>query len=138
MLTIRLNRVGKRKESRFRIVVQEKSKAPSSNFLETLGHYNPHAESRVTNLKVERAKYWLNHGAKPSDTVYNIFIEHDILEGEKIDLGQPKKKQVKEEEKKESGEQKAGEDKKEAPAKKEETPKPAEVKNETKDKPSSL
>lgn len=139
MLSIRLTRVGKRKESRFRIIVQEKAKAPSSSFVEILGQYNPHAESRVTNFNSERAKYWLTQGAKPSDTVYNIFVDHDLIEGEKHDQGRPKKKQARK--KKESAEAGAEEVKKQAPEtaknkpdeKSKEEKKPADTKAEKSD-----
>lgn len=92
MLSIRLNRVGKRKDARFRIIVQEKARSPFSSYLEILGQYNPHAKSRVTNLNTERIKYWLACGAKPTATIHNIFVEHSLVKGEKIDLGRLKKK----------------------------------------------
>ena len=94
MLSIRLTRVGKRKDARFRIIVQEKAKSPFSSYLEILGQYNPHAQSRVTNLNTERIKYWLACGAKPTATVHNIFVEHSLVEGKKIDLGRLKKKKT--------------------------------------------
>lgn len=103
MLSIRLTRVGKRKDSRFRIIVQEKTKAPSSSFLELLGSYNPHTDPSTVNLDSERIKYWITQGAQPSDTVHNILIDQKIIEGEKVDLGRKKeKKSEKKEETKES------------------------------------
>lgn len=94
MLSIRLTRVGKRKDARFRIIVQEKAKSPFSSYLEILGQYNPHAESRVTNLNTERIRYWLAQGAKLTATVHNIFVEHNLVTGKKIDLGRLKKKKT--------------------------------------------
>ncbi len=83
MLTIRLSRVGKKKQPEYRLVISEKTKDPWGDVLEYLGHYNPLANPAAINLKVDRIKHWLSKGAQVSDTVKNILIDQKILESEK-------------------------------------------------------
>ncbi|MFA6525742.1 MAG: 30S ribosomal protein S16 [Patescibacteria group bacterium] len=102
MLAIRLTRVGKKNRPQYRIVVQEKSKAVSSNFLEKVGFYDPHDNSeKGLKLEVERIKYWMSQGAEVSATVHNILISKGVIEGKKIPKGRPAKKKDEAAEKKE-------------------------------------
>ena len=117
MLAIRLARIGKKNKSQYRIVVQEKSKATSSRFIEQVGFYNPHTESNTVQLKEERIKYWLSKGAQASPTVFNMLIANKIVEGSPIPLGRSKKKKSakgeKEEKKQEQKPKETKEEKKE-------------------------
>ena len=69
---IRLRRVGTKNDSSFRIVVTDARSPRDGRFLENLGTYQP--QKAIDNFKVdlERAKYWLQKGAQPSDTVRSI------------------------------------------------------------------
>lgn len=101
MLTIRLARVGKKKHSLFRVIISEKSKDTVGNYLELLGHYNPHTNQ--AELKADRIKYWISKGAQTSGTIHNLLIDHKIISGEKIKVANIKKK--KEEKKEEKTQQ---------------------------------
>ncbi|MBU2236151.1 30S ribosomal protein S16 [Patescibacteria group bacterium] len=93
MVTIRLTRVGQKNKPQYRIVVQEKSKATASDYLEKVGFYNPHDDSENgLQLNEERIKHWISKGAMPSDTVHNMLVEKGIIEGKKIPKGRPTKK----------------------------------------------
>ena len=135
MLAIRLTRVGKKNKPQYRIVVQEKSKATSSNYIEKVGFYNPHDDSESgLQLNEERIKHWISKGAEPSDTIHNMLVEKKIIEEKKIPKGRPTKK-------KKEGEEVEGEEKKEevkeepkAEEKKEETPKEEKVEEKPKEK----
>lgn len=83
MLTIRLSRVGKKKQPEYRLIINEKTKDPWGDVLEYLGYYNPRTKPATIKFEVERIKYWLSKGAQVSDTVKNILLEQKILEGEK-------------------------------------------------------
>ncbi len=83
MLTIRLSRVGKKKQPSYRLIVSEKSKDPWGKYLENLGHFNPLVEPPAINFKNDRIKYWLDHGAQASDTVWNLLVDQKLVEGEK-------------------------------------------------------
>ncbi|MCK4744465.1 30S ribosomal protein S16 [Candidatus Parcubacteria bacterium] len=84
MLSIRLTRVGKKKQPIYRVVVLDKRKDPWGKSLEILGNYNPRTKPSTINLKIERIKYWLSVGAQPSATVYNILIDQKIIDGKKV------------------------------------------------------
>lgn len=79
MLTIRLTRVGKKKQPVYRIVVTEKNRARDSRFVEIVGQYNPRREPAEINLKAERVQYWLSKGAQPSETVRSFLRKNKLL-----------------------------------------------------------
>lgn len=90
MLTIRLNRVGKKNKPYFRIVLQEHTIAPGGRHVEVLGSYDPHSKKTV--LKEERIKEWIAKGAQASDTAHNLFVKNGIISGEKKKVKIPAKK----------------------------------------------
>jgi small subunit ribosomal protein S16 len=83
MLTIRLSRVGKRKQPTYRFVVSEKSKDPWGKAVEIVGSYNPRAKPVSLVVKADRVQHWLSKGATASDTVWNLLVEQKVVSGEK-------------------------------------------------------
>ena len=74
MVVIRLARVGKKHDPKYRITVADSRKYVTGKFIEVLGTYVPTPmgkEQKVT-LNVEKAKEWLTKGAQPSDTVRHV------------------------------------------------------------------
>jgi len=101
MLKIRLQRVGRKHDPSFRVVLTDRRNATKSGkFLEVLGSYNARFGSPV--IKADRVLHWIKMGAQPSDTVHNLLINEKVIEGKKINV-LPKKspiiKEIKEEEK---------------------------------------
>ena len=85
MLKLRLQRVGRKNDPSFRVVVTESQNGPKSgNFLEILGSYD--ARQGVPQLKGDRIKYWLGKGALASATVHNMLVRFGQLEGDKINM----------------------------------------------------
>lgn len=85
MLKIRLQRVGKKHDPSFRVVLTDSRKGPQSGaFLEILGNYN--AQKGEPQLKGERIKHWITKGAQASDTVHNLLLKLKIIEGKKKDV----------------------------------------------------
>lgn len=85
MLTIRLQRVGRKNDPSFRVIlVESKRAAKTGNFNELLGSYDPRVD-RVA-LKADRIKYWISMGATVSDTLHNLLISQKIIEGKKINV----------------------------------------------------
>lgn len=83
MLTIRLQRVGKRNRPAFRLVVTEHTNGPKSGrFLEVLGSHDRILKN--TQLKESRIQHWLSKGVQTSDAVQNILVEAGILTGGKV------------------------------------------------------
>ncbi|MCH8048690.1 30S ribosomal protein S16 [Patescibacteria group bacterium] len=82
MLTIRLQRRGKKNQPFFKIIVtEEKNSSTRGRSVEELGFYNPLTKER--SLNGDRAKYWMSVGAQPSDTVYNMLVTDNVIEGKK-------------------------------------------------------
>lgn len=77
--TIRLQRVGRKKQSSFRIVVTEKTLARGGPALEILGTYNPRTEPSSIRFDAARALHWLRAGALPSDSVESIFRKTGVM-----------------------------------------------------------
>ncbi len=85
MLTIRLQRVGRKNDPSFRVIlVESKRAAKTGNYREMLGSYDPR-QDRI-DLKADRIKYWISMGATLSDTIHNMLISQKIIEGKKINV----------------------------------------------------
>lgn len=69
---IRLQRAGRKKRPFYRIVVADRAANRDGRFVERLGHYDPVPAEFDLVLNEERALYWLNMGAEPSDTVRSL------------------------------------------------------------------
>jgi small subunit ribosomal protein S16 len=62
-------RTGAKKQPSYRIIVKEKKSKRDGAYLENLGTYNPTREPAEINLKMDRVRYWIGQGAKPTETV---------------------------------------------------------------------
>ena len=69
MLAIKLMRTGAKKQPSYRVIVKEKKSKRDGAYLENLGTYNPAREPAEINLKMDRVRYWIGQGAKPTETV---------------------------------------------------------------------
>jgi small subunit ribosomal protein S16 len=78
VLSIRLSRIGKKKQPFYRVVVIDKRRPRDGRFVEIVGTYNPLKDPPEVNLNAERVKHWLGHGAQPSDTV-RTFIKRQKI-----------------------------------------------------------
>lgn len=70
---IRLSRVGRNKQSTFRIVVSDSIHARDGRLTEQIGHYDPLRDPAKIELDAERALHWLRVGAQPTNTVVSLF-----------------------------------------------------------------
>ena len=106
MLKIRLQRVGRKNDPSFRVIVTEHTTAAKKpgSFQEVLGSYDPRKDTHE--LKVERVKYWMERGAQTSGTVHNLLINAGVITGKKVNVlpkkTVPAKEEVKEEVKQEA------------------------------------
>lgn len=82
MLTIRLQRTGKKNQADFRIVLAEKESPVQKKFTEILGSYNP--RRKTFQAKEDRVKYWLGQRVELSETVHNLFVTKGLVEGKKV------------------------------------------------------
>ncbi|MEA3320082.1 MULTISPECIES: 30S ribosomal protein S16 [Bacillaceae] len=77
---IRLKRMGSKKSPFYRIVVADSRSPRDGRFIETVGTYNPVMQPAEVKINEELALKWLQDGAKPSDTVRNLFSNEGIME----------------------------------------------------------
>ncbi|MBT2654339.1 MULTISPECIES: 30S ribosomal protein S16 [Bacillaceae] len=77
---IRLKRMGAKKTPFYRIVVADSRSPRDGRYIEIVGTYNPVAEPAKVDINEELALKWLKDGAKPSDTVRNLFSNQGIME----------------------------------------------------------
>lgn len=100
MLKIRLQRVGRKHDPSFRVVlIDSRRAAKSGSFLDILGFYDARKKGKV-NLNGEKIKEWMSKGAQVSATVHNLLVGGKIIIGQKVDVLPPKKKAQKEEQSK--------------------------------------
>ncbi len=72
MVKIRLMRVGKRKQPSYRVVVADSRSPRDGRIIEAIGHYQPRQDPSVVQIDEDRALYWLQKGAQPSDQVRQL------------------------------------------------------------------
>ncbi len=96
MLKIKLQRVGRKHDPSYRIVITDRRTGPKSNkHVEIVGHYD--AIRKTKEFKEDRIKHWISMGAKPTDSVHNLLVKAGIIEG-KIKNVLPKKTPIIDEE----------------------------------------
>lgn len=81
MLAIKLQQTGKTNKKMFRVIISEKSRDPYGRALEILGSYNPHSKELI--VKADRVKHWISQGAQMTDTINNLLVGKNIIEGKK-------------------------------------------------------
>lgn len=63
----------------YRIVVADSRAPRDGKFIEVIGQYAPRTGDKAVTLNAERANYWLNVGAQPSDTVRSLLRKAGVL-----------------------------------------------------------
>ena len=77
---IRLKRMGAKKSPFYRIVAADSRSPRDGRYIEVVGTYNPVVQPAEVKIDEELALKWLQNGAKPSDTVRNLFSNEGIME----------------------------------------------------------
>ncbi|MDR1676236.1 MAG: 30S ribosomal protein S16 [Tannerella sp.] len=86
---IRLQRHGRKGYAFYQVVVADSRAPRDGKFIERIGSYNPNTNPATIDLNFERALYWLQVGAQPTDTVRTILsregvcLKKHLLEGVK-------------------------------------------------------
>jgi small subunit ribosomal protein S16 len=75
---IRLQRRGRKDYAFYQIVVADSRAPRDGKFIERVGSYNPNTNPATVDLNFERALYWLQTGAQPTDTVRNILSREGV------------------------------------------------------------
>jgi small subunit ribosomal protein S16 len=79
MVRIRLRRIGRKKAPVYRIVVADSQSPRDGKFIEIIGQYAPRQSEGGLSVQAERANYWLDVGAQPSDTVRSLLRKAGVL-----------------------------------------------------------
>lgn len=108
MLKMRLQRVGKKHDPSFRVVVTDVRKGPKAGRpVDLIGNYQ--VKKSTVSIDAEKAKLWMGRGVQVSDTVWNLLVSEGIVEGKKVNALPKKTVQKKEgaQEEKKEGEKEA-------------------------------
>jgi small subunit ribosomal protein S16 len=89
MLAIKLQRIGRKHQPSYRLVVAEKRSKMLAPPVEDLGSYNSFTKRATINK--ERMSHWLSVGARPTATVHNFLVKEGVLTGAKIPVKMRKK-----------------------------------------------
>lgn len=76
---IRLQRHGRKGYAFYPIVVADSRAPRDGRFIERIGSYNPNTNPATISLNFERALYWINCGAIPTDTVRSLLSREGVM-----------------------------------------------------------
>ena len=77
-VSMRLTRVGGKKDPVWRVVVADSRSPRDGRFIETLGRYNAQTDPSTIVLNEERIRHWLSVGAEPSEPVQKLLKTQGI------------------------------------------------------------
>ncbi|HEY4490599.1 MAG TPA: 30S ribosomal protein S16 [Acidobacteriota bacterium] len=72
MVCIRLMRMGAKKRPFYRVVVADSRRFRDGKVIERIGSYDPLPDNPMIKLDLDRVDYWIQKGARPSDTVKSL------------------------------------------------------------------
>ena len=76
---IRLARRGRKKLALFDVVVADARSPRDGRFIEKIGTYNPNTDPATIDVNGDRALYWLQNGAQPTDTVKRMLSYRGVM-----------------------------------------------------------
>jgi small subunit ribosomal protein S16 len=75
MMSLRLMRIGAKGKPAYRVIVVDSKKPRESKAKAIIGTYNPLTDPAEFKIDLEKAKYWMDRGAKPSETVKSLLAK---------------------------------------------------------------
>ena len=88
MLAIKLQRIGKKHQPSYRLVVAEKRSKMLAPPVEDIGSYNPF--TKTATIKNDRVSHWMKMGAQPTVTAHNLLVKQGVLTSAKVAVKMPK------------------------------------------------
>jgi small subunit ribosomal protein S16 len=88
MIAIKLQRIGRRHQPSYRLVVAEKRSKLGGEPIEDLGAFHP--SSKAFTVKAERVQYWLGVGAQPTTTAHNLLVKNGVIQAPTRAVRMPK------------------------------------------------
>jgi len=100
MVKIRMSRVGRKNLPLYRVVVVDSREQRDGRYLEHLGNYDPSVAdpAKKLSLDVERYRFWIGRGARPSEAFARLCGHTKVLEqvaAEPAKAAEPRKKKKK-------------------------------------------
>lgn len=93
MLTIRLQRGGRKGHPQYRVIVQDSRFSPTSGrYSALIGTYNPHTKEFT--VDAEKATKYLNNGAQPSDRVALLLAKAGVELPKWVKVSPPKTRSI--------------------------------------------
>lgn len=123
MLSVRLQRVGRKGYPVYRLIIQETQRHPlSGRVIAYVGSYNPH--TKEANIKRDEVQKYLDNGAHPTPRVIKLLKDADIKLPKWVKIAPSKTKTIRHAEKLRKNQPKVETPKTETVSK---TPEPAEI-----------
>ncbi len=88
MLAIKLQRIGKKHQPSYRVVVADRRSKLNAPPVEDLGSYS--VSTKAANLKKDRIAYWMKVGAEPTTTMWNLLVREGVISGAKRKIAMKK------------------------------------------------
>lgn len=83
MLMIRFQRIGRKNDAAFRMVVLEKTAGPKAGkYVDLVGTYNP--KTKAMTVDGEKINAWIKKGAQVSPSLMNLLVAKGLVEGKKV------------------------------------------------------
>ena len=76
---IRLQRRGHKDYAFYPIVIADSRAPRDGKFIERIGSYNPNTNPATISLDFDRALYWVEQGAQPTDTVRSLLSKEGVM-----------------------------------------------------------
>jgi small subunit ribosomal protein S16 len=71
--------MGTKNKPVYRVVVADSRSPRDGKFIEMIGNYYPLREENSFHVDEERVKWWMERGAKPTETVKQLLIKNGII-----------------------------------------------------------
>lgn len=85
MLMIRLQRIGRKNDPSFRMLVLEKTASPKAGtYTDLVGTYNP--KTKAFTCDIDKIKDWMSRGAQLSPSLSNLLVDKGLIEGKKVQV----------------------------------------------------
>ncbi|MGX7586349.1 30S ribosomal protein S16 [Candidatus Karelsulcia muelleri] len=78
-IRIRLQRQGKTKQPFYSIIIANSNSPRDGKFIEKIGIYNPIKTPYMVEVNVDKAIYWLEKGAQPTNTVKSVLYKTGVV-----------------------------------------------------------
>lgn len=77
MLKLRFKKIGRKRSPSYRLVIMESTSRRDGKSIDEVGFYNP--ITKMSKFDKDKLKKWLNSGAQPTKTVFNLLKKNKVL-----------------------------------------------------------